>query len=69
MMEIKTSGRIVVDNEPLMKKWVAVDDITRAIIKVENKRTTDNVDYISIPMIHWLDFKEWLNTRKDNKMS
>jgi len=52
------------DIKSLVKKWVAVDDIIKDVIKLENKRITDNNNYISIPIKDWLDFKDNLSNSR-----
>jgi len=71
-MEIKTTEELrVLSEESLLdvwkciadKKWVAVDDLIKRFIEVENQRITDNNDYISIPMKDWLAFRNDINQK------
>ena len=48
---------------------VTLPNLLKRVIELENKRITDNNDYISIPIKDWLDFKEEITplANKENK--
>ena len=48
-----------------IKEFVDFNDIVKEVIILENKRITDNNDYISIPIKDWLTFKELLSQKND----
>lgn len=57
---IAQNVRLAIQNKDLKKKN---EDLRKGIQKAEDKRITDNNDYISIPIKYWLELKKQLEKK------